>query len=391
MHGRAASLHTLPYGPDLWSRLAPSWNDALRADPTATAFQSADWIQCWIATYGERLRPIALVWSDPAGAALGASLVSLTRDRLGPFPVRRAWLNATGEDEIMSEHNTLLGVPYLRASMATDVGSEATRRGADQIMISGFGLESAQHLRRAWPAGAKRGHESEDRFVDLAALRSEGREYLASLSRNTREQVRRAQKLYTESFGAAAVEVAPDAVTALRWQSELVELHEARWRGRGGAGSFATPSVRMFHHTLQTSCASDSRPADALRVDLVRVRFGDETVALLYNLVFRGVVYFYQSGLRYHESNKLKPGLVAHALAIQYYLGRDEIEYDFLAGEPTAVQYKRSLASTSRQLVWEELSAPTHKMRLVGAIRDWRQRRRDAGAATESATELPTG
>jgi len=79
----------------------------------------------------------------------------------------------------------------------------------------------------------------------------------------------------------------------------------------------------------------------------------------------RGVVTFYQSGLRYEDDNRLKPGLIAHSLAIQHYLDGKASEYDFLAGERGRVQYKQSLGSCKRQLMWIELNAATSKMRLV--------------------------
>ena len=112
--------------------------------------------------------------------------------------------------------------------------------------------------------------------------------------------------------------------------------------------------------------------ADDLHVDLVRVRFGETVVGVLYNLRLRGYVSFYQSGLVYSNDNRCKPGLVTHALTIEHYLTGDTIEYDFLAGDPSTLRYKQSLAHESRQLVWEEFFFPTLKTRLVERLRSLR-------------------
>lgn len=386
-----AVLEVVPYSPDLWARLEPAWLAALRADAAATAFHSGAWVQCWLATYGGRLRPDGLVWRV-GGEPVGACLLSLTRERLGPFPLRRAWLNATGEAEVGSEHNRLLGTPEVRGQMVADIARESMRRRADQLMLTGFDLQQADLLRAAWSRGSRSGYESEDCYVDLAAVRAAGRGYLSTLSGNTREQIRRSTRAYTEQFGAPTVNVATDLAMANAWHEEMVALHEARWQARGQAGSFATATAQAFHRSLRSSCAPPHGPpaqmaatateamTTHLRVELVRISFGGETIALLYNLVFRGGVYFFQSGLRYHEGNKFKPGLVAHAMAIQHYLDHGHREYDFLAGEPAAVQYKRSLTKTSRQLLWEEVSAVNAKMGVIAAIRDLRERARRARA-----------
>ena len=111
-----------------------------------------------------------------------------------------------------------------------------------------------------------------------------------------------------------------------------------------------------------------------LAVDLVRIRFGEETIGILFNLRYRRRVNFYQAGLQHYDDNRLKPGLVAHTLAIEHYLVRGESEYDFLGGEPEDVRYKRSLARDVRTLAWIQLQAPTVKMRVLGRLRRVRRR-----------------
>jgi CelD/BcsL family acetyltransferase involved in cellulose biosynthesis len=73
-----------------------------------------------------------------------------------------------------------------------------------------------------------------------------------------------------------------------------------------------------------------------------------EPVAALYNVVWKDKVYFYQSGRRADLPGKLRPGIVAHALAIRASIEAGRREYDFLAG---AARYKMDLALATRPLV----------------------------------------
>lgn len=67
----------------------------------------------------------------------------------------------------------------------------------------------------------------------------------------------------------------------------------------------------------------------------------------------------------------MKPGLLAHALAIQYYAENGRAEYDFLAGDS---QYKRSLTSQSRPLNWSVLYRDNRRVRgllVLKRFSDW--------------------
>jgi CelD/BcsL family acetyltransferase involved in cellulose biosynthesis len=163
-----------------------------------------------------------------------------------------------------------------------------------------------------------------------------------------------------------SVELARSADQALTWFEEMVTLHEERWRAQGEAGAFL-PTAKRFHTTLIERVFGDEGDR-GLGIDIVRVRFGEATIGILYNLVYRGCVHFYQSGLNYHDDARLKPGFVAHALTIERCVRRGDEEYDFLGGEPEPVRYKRSLSTDRRTLYWAELRAASPKMAMIRLI-----------------------
>jgi len=87
-------------------------------------------------------------------------------------------------------------------------------------------------------------------------------------------------------------------------------------------------------------------------------------VVVLYNIVYRGRVYFYQAGRTLDVPKALKLGLAAHALALRTAMEDGHSEYDFLAG---SVQYKRQLALAKHPLVTLTAAAPSVRARTAVA------------------------
>src|SRR5262245_23670130 len=211
-------------------------------------------------------------------------------------------------------------------------------------------------------------------YVDLEQLRAAGRSYDDALSRNKRWQIRKFARMY-EPLGPLAVEVARDAGHAEALLGELIALHERSWMARGRRGAFASSRKLAFHRTLIR------RAFAAGAIQLIRVTAGPHTVGILYNFVRDGRIDFYQSGLAYQEG--FRPGYVTFATALRYYLDHGDRQFDFLAGEQ---QYKQSLSTSVRELVWVVYRRGTLRMRAIEGL----QRGRDAimrslGRGTPSA------
>jgi CelD/BcsL family acetyltransferase involved in cellulose biosynthesis len=84
-----------------------------------------------------------------------------------------------------------------------------------------------------------------------------------------------------------------------------------------------------------------------------------------------GVVYFYLHGLRYENDRKLKPGLVAHTLATQYFIDQGMTMYDYMGGYS---QYKEQLADLSEHLVSVLIQRPRSRFKLENMARDFKNR-----------------
>jgi CelD/BcsL family acetyltransferase involved in cellulose biosynthesis len=207
----------------------------------------------------------------------------------------------------------------------------------------------------------------ESPYVDLVRLRAEQSAYLEVLSRNTRQQIRRSLSLY-EARGRVELRVAADIDQAQDWYQQLIQLHQKLWQARGKPGAFASPRQRAFHERIIATGLPRGE------VQLLKVDCGEETIGILYNLCHSGHISYYQSGFRYEDDNRLKPGLVCHALAVQRALVEGYREYDFLAAANDGARYKQSLSNASRQFGWVVYRRQGLRMSTIDALAGLRRR-----------------
>jgi CelD/BcsL family acetyltransferase involved in cellulose biosynthesis len=180
-------------------------------------------------------------------------------------------------------------------------------------------------------------------YANLAAIRRSGSEVLGACSANTRQQVRRSDRLF-QQHGLIRVRREDTPKGAQERLDHLAALHQAAWQARGQTGCFAQPFFTRFHRALIT----EGLPRG--EIALLHVSAGAVTIGVLYNFVWRGRMLAYQSGFDYPPCEKrAKPGLTCHHAAMRYALDAGLDTYDFLAGDD---RYKRSLSGAARPMAW---------------------------------------
>ena len=347
------------------AKIAGRWRELeSRAEPSF--FQSWVWIGNWLATLPDRIKPWLITVRHRGQIAGLGILVQRRVWRRGMIPSNGLYLNVTGDpvlDCLTVEFNGFLAdrcvqdnvwyacveflveeVPGWDALYMNGIEIGALR----QVSASEHGLVA--HFERRAPSP----------YADLRLVRKTGGKFLSSLSRNTRQQVRRAMRGY-EKQGALQLRAAETAHEAQAFLSELKILHQAYWTGRGASGAFADEYFEIFHRRLISEHFDDGS------VELLRATAGATIVGYLYNFRRDRWFYSYQSGFNYQSDNKLKPELVSHCLAMQRYLDRDAEAYDFLAGHG---RYKRSLSNAEHQLVWVIVHKDLLKYRFENTLRD---------------------
>lgn len=316
--------------------IEPTWR-ALEANaPNCSFFQSWTWVGCLAE---ERYPDAVLVRAEAAGRVVGLALFN----RRG----RRLCLAESGDavrDAPFIEHNGPLLADGWGPDLARAMFAAAWRvPGVGRLLLGGVSPGVVQAANGVvW-----RQQERVAPLVDLAAVRAAGGDFLATLSANTRYQVRRSLRHY-EARGPLQVARAADEAQAQAWFEAMAALHGAAWRARGKPGAFANPFMRHFHAALL------ARALPRHEVDLLRMTAGDATLGYLYNFHHRQRVLAYQSGFNPDDAGAHgKPGISCHVLAIRRALSEGDAVYDFLAG---ADRYKTSLANAESTLIWSELA-----------------------------------
>ena len=347
--------------------LAQEWQ-TLETASGATFFSSWTWIDAWLAAVTD-VSALSLLRATEAGETVGLGIFGHVPRARGAFWIPRTLLlHETGradEDAVTIEHNGLLVSTGNAVSAWNGVFADLSRRAGQwhRLRISGVAdgtqAEALAAASRAHGFALLRRYSRPCYWVDLEQVRRSGASYLGALSSNTRYQIRRAFKAYGGE-SALAVSIADNLAEARSVLAALKELHTSYWRSRGVPGAFASEFAARFHDGLL------ERGVEQGRVQLVTISAGGEPIGYLYNFVASGRVLAYQSGFRYADDNKQKPGLVSHALAIQHSIDNAADTYDFLMGDN---QYKRSLATDRAQMHWMEVRRPLLRFQVEDALR----------------------
>jgi len=336
----------------LWQSLEP------RATPNF--FLSWTWVNAWLTAFDPAFQLVSIQHEDEL-VGLGL-LTARTETRHHLLHSRVLRLGRTGDpqqDQIWVEYNGLLLDARHRQSAPHAVMSHLLQQNDwDEFELGAADSQDLQHYAHAdcttvtrWSAPAY--------GVDLAALRNNQQEYLASLSRNTRYQINRSRKQYEDSGQLKfQVHTQADAIQQ-HWQA-LGNLHQARWGTGSGQSGFANPAFVRFHQHLIAQGSQDGQ------VELCTLHHNQDLLGGLYNFLYKGRIYFYLSGLRTEADSHLKPGLLLHAMAIQHYQYRHFDYYDFMGGE---ARYKQSLGSQHSMLQLVSFQRPRFKLKLEQGAR----------------------
>lgn len=196
--------------------------------------------------------------------------------------------------------------------------------------------------------------ESNSWTVELSSIHETPDQYLSSLSKNRRGQIRRSIRLYEER-GPVSIRVAETPEEAMVYFSELEVLHTRRWQKQGEPGVFANPVWKSFHSDLV------SKRFNQGEIQLIKVSCADQAIGYLYNYVWQRKIYVLQTGFESQQDSRFMPGYVTHVFAVVHNYGLGMTEYDFLHGDDL---YKKILSNKQQKLCWAVLQRPRLKFRL---------------------------
>ena len=347
--------------------LEREWRD-LEMRGEHSFFMSWFWIGSWL----ERLPvdvPRWLLRAESGGRVVGLGVICAnTVRRHGMFASRGLYLHCTGRpelDELTVEYNGFLAEGGLEHQVTQKcIEFLRSERGWDELYLDGWYRRDLLGSMQADPLRSIRTVRRPCHYVDLEALRHSGTRYAELLAKNVRYNMHRSMRQY-EKLGELNFDVATTADEALSFLAELKRLHQHSWQAKGQPGAFANRFFDEFHREFVRRRFPNNV------IQLARLRVGERAVGYLYNFVYRGHVYHYQSGIDYDIDRRLSPGLVCQEYAVEFNQKCGHRIYDFMAGE---LKYKSDLATHSTEMLWLVLQQPRLKFRIEDWLRSWKAR-----------------
>jgi CelD/BcsL family acetyltransferase involved in cellulose biosynthesis len=356
------------------ARLTAPWRALLDRAAAPSLSKTPTWLLAWWRQFGglEGRKLCVIALHDATSSELVA-LIPLCRRTVmvrRVLPIRRLELLATGEeqaDEICSDYTGAIVAAGYEAEAAEVTGRllvGGRLGGFDHLVMprmSGEDPFPAALAAALGRAGLQTTLE-EDSACPYVPLPSTFEAYRQRLDRDRRYVVTRSLRELEKWAGPAgyARVVARTPAQLAEGRAILHSLHGERWSANGHDGVFTSDRFTRFHDDVMTSLLDS---ADG-RLELQWLVVAGRPVVVLYNVVYRGRVYFYQSGRKLDVPKGLKLGLAAHALALRAAMEEGHAEYDFLAG---ASQYKRQLALAKHPLVTLSAAAPSVRARTAVA------------------------
>lgn len=333
--------------------LEPAWRDLLRRsrtdEPTLTPFWLGAWWRVFGSDGGRRLCVILFFDGDRlVGIAPLQSRLHWYRPGI---PFRRLELLASGEpeaDEICSDYLGVIAEQGAEEAVAAALVAtllDGSVGAWDELILPAMDAESPtpRLLARALEEAGIATETQTTGACPYILLPATWESYLASLPSAKRYVITRSLRAFDVWAGGE------DALYEARTPAELdagklvlAALHGERWAADEKTGAFRSPRFTAFHDEVMQRLFAEN----ALELLWLVVR--REPVAVIYNITWKGKVYFYQSGRKVDVPKGVRPGIVLHARAIQRAIAAGRREYDFLAGTS---RYKMQLATATRGLL----------------------------------------
>ena len=331
-------------------------------------FLSWTWIGTWLHTF----KPECHVLRVELGGvliALGLIVRSEFHQRFR-FASSRIHLHQKGNaicDQIWTEYNGLLCQREFQESAIASAMHYLIKElpGWDELVLGAVTRQTAEQLERASGLARLDLWHTRTYGVDLKSIAEQKADYIDTLSKNTRYQIRRSLRLYEETSGAVTLQFAHSLEDALQFFNDAAPLHLERWGAGLKQSGFANEKFVAFHRELIRRGWAEGQ------IDLIRVQSGTRVLGYFYNFCFQGIVYFYLSGLIGEVDGKFKPGLCGHALSINHYVRKGMVYYDFMGGEE---RYKSSLGQCKDELFQLSLQKDRAHFRVENFLRSVKHR-----------------
>lgn len=293
---------------DCFAELKEDWQELVDGSPGATPFQTWEWQSTWMEHFGRRGRPYLVTVHE------GNDLIGLMplHQRQGAWKSLRAI--GTGASDYLH--------PIARRGyegVVADKVHEALEcsKGTDLIDLHQV-REDKPFVRQS------------DDFVAIEQARclvlslpSTYDEYLKTLGKSLRYDVKRLDKDLFKTGRAAIEQVGEDGIDA--GMERLFEQHKKRWRRRGLPGAFIGRAEAFHKEWAHLAAKRGFLWLSLLKVD-------GETIGAIYAMTLGSACYYYQAGFD-PSKGSISPGTLLVAHAIRRAIEEGKSTFDFLRGD----------------------------------------------------------
>lgn len=366
MIARTGSVTRMPLL-DLLAAGPEAWDDLVQRSGSASPFMSWAWHRAWAscADPDEARHSQALVVYGPDGrleALLPVVVRSVRFRRVSVSALTWAIgdlgcpdhldVAATHEADLDAVVSALERLPWTVLTLGLAEAAPNAHRLGQALGRRGFAVRRAP----LWSAP----------YLDLPESWDA---YLAGLSRNRRQTLRRKERKLHREHEVTLVDY--DSGRLEEGWGRLLALHARRWEG---AGAFGDPRVIRLHEQFAAELARRGE------LWLSVLELDGEPAAAWYGFSDRDTVYFYQSG-REPNFERESVGDVLMAIMIRRAIERGYRRFDFLRGEEPYKGQWTSTARTMEQLTVFRSSVRGHWLRAL----DWGGRMRERVRAAWAA------
>jgi hypothetical protein len=322
---------------------------------TLDFFPSSEWLSCYLKAWPVDTKAYSFKYrlGDTNQFAYAFASLGDRKSRVG-FRVRSLTLNEAPEGilpDVHIEKNGFIGLDRtLIAEPLRHFIDQALERKIewDEIRLNSID-ESAgpaiKALAKQYGLICYQTYSARSYLVDFnKVLELYNGNYLSSRSTNTRAQIRQSTRRIEKELGVIRVVEALSIEQAHDWFDALAAWHRQRWNRNGEVNNLNDGAFLGF---LKSNI---NQLLPKKKLSLLRVNAGDTTLAFYYYYACAEKIYFYLGGVNYALLASLRPGLVSHFCAAQYFFENGKTVYDFMEGDS---RYKASLAtSTSVNQGW---------------------------------------
>jgi CelD/BcsL family acetyltransferase involved in cellulose biosynthesis len=351
-----------PYA-DAWDRLAAE-----------VPFRSWTWLSHWWRCYGPAgdcpdfreekmgLSPLRKSrWKSNPSSQLAVLAVFDQSDRLvGLAPwyldcsvASGRVLRMLGTGEVCSDYLSLLCQRGMEGSVIESIADFLLEGPADKpddglpwdlILLDGVDFEdqAVNSLAAHLSGHGCRVHRRQGLNCWRLDLPASWEEYLKTLSRSYRRQIRRLEDDYFQTGRAILHGI--ERIDDLPWALDLlIDMHQRRRQSLGDSGSFASPRFTAFIRGVLPELMRQGR------LQFHWLELDGRPVALEYHFTGGGVLYAYQAGVE-PDAMEFQPGKLLNLATIRRAIEQGYRVFDFLRGDEPYKAHFRAAPRPSLEL-----------------------------------------